>query len=96
MMENKHISRNIAGLSTIHEFCDKYHLSKESNGELKDITENVLITLLLQNEFKRPPEQDNYKKIRVCYDGSVIAVGYFNDEQINDIKNFNHIRVEFI
>lgn len=95
-MEDKYVSRNIGGLTKIHEFCDKYHLSKESNGRLEDITENALVTLLLQNEFRRPPEQDNYKKIKVHYNGTTIAVGYFNEDQINDIKNFNHVRVELI
>lgn len=93
----QYVSRNIGGLSKIHQFCDKYHLSKESNGKLEEITGDVLVTLALQNEFRRPVDQyDNYKKIRVIFDETVIAVGYFSKEEINDIKDFNHVSVEIM
>jgi hypothetical protein len=99
MEKDKYINRNIGGLSKVYAFCDKHHLSKDGSGNLlslAEITEDVLLTLALQNEFRRPVESDNYKKYRISYDSAVISMGYFSDDEINDIKTFNHVRVELI
>lgn len=95
-MINHHVSRDISRLSTLYSFCDKYHLSKEYSENVEDLIQDALITLTLQNEFRRPANGEEYKKIRVMYDKDVITIGYFTQEEIDDIKLFSHIKIEIL
>lgn len=92
MSHDKYVGRDIGRLTNLYRFCDKYHLSKET-GNLEDITQDALLTMTLRNEFKRPAEEDNYKKFRITFNCHVIAIGYFTPEEIEDIKHLNHVGV---
>jgi hypothetical protein len=52
--------------------------------------------MTLQNEFRRPTDSDHYQKIRVEFDGHPITVGYFTPNEIEDIKQLNHVQVVLI
>lgn len=89
----KYVSRDLGRLSQLFSFCDKHHLSKDSHGSLKDLTQDALITLSLKNEFRRPAEKDSYEKMTIAFDDEVIAIGFFNKEEIDDIVELDHVSV---
>ena len=96
MFNDRYTGRDIGRLSTLYSFCDKYHLSKECGENIEDLIQDALVTLTLQNEFRRPVNGEEYKLIRVMYNKDVITIGYFTSEEIEDIKLFPHVKVEIL
>lgn len=96
MFSDRYTGRDIGRLSVIYSFCDKYHLSKEYGENIEDLIQDALVTLTLQNEFRRPVNGEEYKLIRVMYNKDVITIGYFTSEEIEDIKLFPHVKVEIL
>lgn len=96
MFNDRYTGRDIGRLSVIYSFCDKYHLSKEYGENIEDLIQDALVTLTLQNEFRRPVNGEEYKLIRVMYNKDVITIGYFTSEEIEDIELFPHVKVEIL
>ena len=96
MKYEHNVSRDISRYANLYEFCDKHHLSKEYGNDLEELTQDALLTMTLQNEFRRPTDSDHYQKIRVEFDGHPITVGYFTPNEIEDIKLLNHVKVVLI
>lgn len=96
MFSDRYTGRDIGRLSSLYSFCDKYHLSKDYGENIEDLIQDALVTLTLQNEFRRPANGDKYFKIQVTYDKDVITIGYFTSEEIEDIKLFPHVKVEIL